>query len=54
MFEPSPIVMVSVSPRAVAPNQTLALAPIVTLPITWAFSATHAEGAIGGVRSSSW
>ena len=28
MFEPSPIVMVSVSPRAVAPNQTLALAPI--------------------------
>ena len=44
----------AVYPRTVAPNQTLALAPIVTLPITWAFSATHAEGSIWGVRSSSW
>ena len=54
MLAPSPMVMCSVSPRTVAPNQTLASASIVTAPITWALSATQAEGAIWGLWSSSW
>jgi len=53
MLLPLPTAISSVSPRRVAPNQTLASAASSTLPITCALSATQAVAATRGATPSS-
>ena len=54
MFVPSPISIHPLSPRITEPNQMPTSSLKTTLPITLAFSATQASGAMSGTKVSSW
>src|SRR6202789_875819 len=48
---PTPMLMVSLSPRRVAPNHTLLCSASIALPMTEALGATYALGATAGETS---
>ena len=52
MFEPAPMVIVSMSPRATTPYQTPAPSSSTTDPIRVAVTATKADSSTEGTRSS--